>query len=162
LRKGFYQMFKNSIKSLLAISLLMVVLLIAGCGGSESGGQRTDGLTTEATVKAFFEAAKNDRMNEAAMYVSSDSKSDPQTVLKFMTGQTGVEQIKNSNIFSVKQVAQQGNYAAVVVTMQDQNTYKVIKPVGLEKINGQWYIVDVDQIYTNAKYKVLQQLLGNI
>jgi len=155
-------MFKNSIKSLLAMSILMVVLLVAGCGGSESGGPRVSGLTTEATVKAFFDAAKNDRTNEATLYVSPISKSDPQTVLKFMTGQTGIEQIKNLDIFSIKQVALQGNYAAVVVTMQDQNNVKVVKPVGLEKIKGQWYIVDVDQIYTNAKYKVLQQLLGNI
>ena len=156
-------MLKNSMKSLLAMSLLIAVLLVAGCGGSESGGPRIAGLTTEATVQAFFDAAKNDHANEAALYVSSSSKSDPQTVLKFMTGQTGVEQIKNSNIFSIKQVAQQGNYAAVVVTIQEQNSSNMtIKPVGLEKINGQWYIVDVDQIYTNSKYKVLQQLLGNI
>lgn len=157
-------MLKNSMKSLLAMSLLMVALLIAGCGGGSGPGvQRIAGLTTEATVKTFFDAAKNGRMNEAALYVSSASKSDPQTVLKFMTGQTGVEQIKNSNIFSIKQVAQQGNYAAVIVTMQEQNTFKMtIKPVGLEKINGEWYIVDFDQIYTDAKYKVLQQLLANI
>jgi len=146
------------------MSLLMVVLLIAGCGGgSGSGIQRIAGLTIEGTVKTFFDAAKNGRMNEAALYVSAASKSDPQTVLKFMTGQTGVEQIKNSNIFSINQVAQQGNYAAVVVTLQEQNSFKLtIKPIGLEKINGEWYIVDSDQILTDAKYKVLQQLLGNI
>ena len=156
-------MFKNSMKKLLAVSLLMVALVIAGCGGSGPGVQRIAGLTTEGTVKTFFDAAKSGRMNEAALYVSSASKSNPQTVLKFMTGQTGVEQIKNSNIFSIKQVTQQGNYAAVIVTMQEQNTFKMtIKPVGLEKINGEWYIVDFDQIYADAKYKVLQQLLANI
>jgi len=157
-------MFKNSIKNLLALSLLMVMLLVAGCGGgSGSGIQRVAGLSTEGTVKTFFDAAKSGHMNEAALYVSAASKADPNTVLKFMTGQTGVEQIKNSNIFSIKQIAQQSNYAAVVVTMQEQNSFKMtIKPVGLEKINGEWYIVDFDQIYTNAKYKVLQQLLANI
>ena len=155
-------MFKNSMKSLLAMSLLMVVMLVAGCGGG-SGAQRIAGLTTDGVVKTFFDAAKNGRMNEAALYVSSASKSDPQTVFKFMTGQAGVEQIKNSNIFSIKQVTQQGNYAAVIVTLQEQNTFKMtIKPVGLEKVNGEWYIVDFDQIYTDAKYKVLQQLLANI
>jgi hypothetical protein len=37
-----------------------------------------------------------------------------------------------------------------------------IKPVGLEKVNGEWYIVDFDQIYNDTKYKVLQQLMANI
>lgn len=158
------RMFNNSMKKLLAVSLLLVGLLIAGCGGgSDSGVQRVAGLTSEATVKTFFDAAKNNRMNEAALYVSTASKSNVQTVMKFMTGQTGVEQIKNSNILAVKQVAQQGNYAAVVVTMQEQNSFKMtIKPVGLEKVNGEWYIIDFDQIYSNTKYKVLQQLLANI
>lgn len=156
-------MFKNSMKKLMAVSLLMVVLLVAGCGSSGSGVQRITGLTTEGTVKTFFEAAKNGRMSEAALYVSSASMSNSQTVLKFMTGQSGVEEIKNSNIFSIKQVAQQSNYAVVVVTVQEQNSFKMtIKPVGLEKNNGEWYIVDFDQIYTDAKYKALQQLLSNI
>ena len=156
-------MFKNNMKSLLAMSLLLVVLLIAGCGGSGSGLQRIAGLTPEGTVKTFFDAAKNNRMEEASLYVSAASKNNIQTVLKFMTGQTGIEQIKNSNIVSNKEIAQQSNYAAVVVTVQEQNSFKMtIKPVGLEKVNGEWYIIDFDQIYTDAKYKVLQQLLANI
>ena len=102
-------------------------------------------------------------MEEASLYVSAASKNNIQTVLKFMTGQTGIEQIKNSNIVSIKEIAQQSNYAAVVVTVQEQNSFKMtIKPVGLEKVNGEWYIIDFDQIYTDAKYKVLQQLLANI
>lgn len=154
-------MFKNSMKSLLAVSMLLIVLLIAGCG--DSGAQRIAGLTTDGVVKTFFDAAKNGRMNEAALYVSPASKSDPQTVLNFMTGQNGVEQIKNSNILSIKEVTQQGNYAAVVVTLQEQNSFKLtIKPVGLEKIGDEWYIVDSTQILADAKYRVLFQLLGNI
>jgi len=156
-------MFKNSMKSLLAMILLLTVFLIAGCGDSESGMQRITGLTTEGTVKTFFDAIQNDRMNEAALYVSSASKADNETVLNFMTGQTGVEQLKNSNIISVKEVTQEGNYAVVVATLQEKNSIKItIKPVGLERINGEWYIIDLDQIYTNAKYKILQQLLSNI
>lgn len=156
-------MFKKSMKSLLAMSLLLVVLLIAGCGSSGAGLQRIAGLTTEGTVRTFFDAAKNNRMNEASLYVSAASKNNISTVMKFMTGQTGVEELKNSNILSIKQIAQQGDYAAVVVTTQEQNTFKMtIKPVGLEKVNGEWYIIDFDQIYANAKYKVLQQLLTNI
>jgi len=155
-------MYLNHIKSLLAMSLLIVVLLIAGCNGAKPEGPRVAGLTAESTVKSFFDAAKNDHINEASLYVSPLSKSDPQTVIKFMTGQMGVEQIKNFDIVSIKQVAEKGNYSAVVATIQDQNSFKIVKPIGLEKIKGQWYIVDVDQIYTNSKYKVLQGLLGNI
>ncbi len=154
---------RKSIKSLLAMSLLFVVLLIAGCGSSGSGLQRIAGLTPEGTVRTFFDAAKNNRMDEAGLYVSAVSKNNIQTVLKFMTGQTGIEEIKKSNILSIKQIAQQGDYAAVLVTIQEQNTFKMtIKPVGLEKVNGEWYVIDFDQIYTNAKYKVLQQLLANL
>ncbi len=158
-------MFKNMIKSLLVISSLVVVFLVAGCGGSDTGGgaQRLAGLGTEDTVKTFFDAAKNNRMDEASLYVSAASKTNAQTVLKFMTGQNGMDQIKNSNILSIKQIASQGNYAAVVVTIQEANSIKItIKPVGLEKVNGEWYIIDFDQIYADAKYKVLQQLLSNL
>lgn len=155
---------KNSMKNVMVMSMLLVVLLIAGCGGgNESGLQRIMGLNTEDTVRTFFEAAKNNRMNEASLYVSAASKSNAQTVLNFMTGQAGIEQIKRSNILSIKQITQQGNYAAVVVTIQESNSFKItIKPVGLEKVNGEWYIVDADQIYTDAKYKILQQLLANL
>lgn len=155
-------MFKRNVRVLLAISMLVLVIVVAGCGGS-SGVKRVPGLSTTETVTTFFDAAKNNRMSEAALYVSTATKNDPKTVLKFMTGQSGIEEIKNANIVSIKQVAQQGDYAALVVTIQEQNTIKMsIKPVGLEKVNGEWYIVDFDQIYTSAKYKVLQQLLANI
>ena len=158
-------MFKTTMKSLLVISSLLMVFLIAGCGGSDSstGAQRLVGLSTEDTVKTFFDAAKNNRMSEASLYVSAASKSNAQTVMNFMTGQNGMEQIKNSNILSIKQIAAQGNYAALVVTIQEANSFKMtIKPVGLEKVNGEWYIIDFDQIYADAKYKVLQQLLSNL
>lgn len=157
-------MFKNSMKILLATSILMVMLLIAGCGGSSNSGiQRLTGLNTVDTVKTFFDAAKNNRMDEASLYVSAASTTNPQTVLKFMTGQSGMDQIKNSNIVSIKQITQQGNYAVVVVTIQEVNSFKMtIKPIGLEKVNNEWYIIAFDQIYADAKYKVLQQLLSNL
>jgi len=155
-------MFKRNVRILLAASLLIIVALVAGCGGG-SGLQRVPGLSPTETVTTFFDAAKNNRMEEASLYVSAASKSDPNTVVKFMTGQSELTQIKNSNIMSIKQVAQQGNYAALLVTTQEQNTFKInMKPVGLEKVNGEWYIIDFDQIYRDAKYKILQQLLANI
>lgn len=155
-------MFKRNVRILLAASLLLIIALVAGCGGG-SGLQRVPGLSPTETVTTFFDAAKNNRMEEASLYVSAASKSDPNTVVKFMTGQSELTQIKNSNIMSIKQVAQQGNYAALLVTTQEQNTFKInMKPVGLEKVNGEWYIIDFDQIYRDAKYKVLQQLLANL
>lgn len=155
-------MFKRNIRVLLTVSMLVLVILVAGCGGS-SGGKRVPGLSATETVTTFFDAAKNNRMSEASLYVSDASKNDSKTVLKFMTGQSGIKEIKNANIVSIKQVAQQGNYAALVVTIQEQNSVKMsVKPIGLEKIDGEWYIVDFDQIYSDAKYKVLLQLLSNI
>jgi len=156
-------MLKKSVKTMLVFSLLTILLVIAGCGGGGSSVQRVKGLTPDGVVKTFFTAAKNNKMTEASLYVSPASKSDAQTVLKFLTGQSGIEQIKKSNLFSVKLVAQQGDYAAVIATLQEQDSLKfTVKPIGLEKINGEWYIVDFDQIYNDAKYKVLQQLLSNI
>jgi hypothetical protein len=155
-------MFKRNIRVVLAVSMLLLLIVVAGCGGS-SGGKRVSGLSATETVTTFFNAAKNNHMAEAGLYVSSASKNDSKTVLKFMTGQSGIQDIKNANIVSIQQVAQQDNYSAVVVTIQEQNSFKMsVKPVGLEKIDGEWYIVDFDQIYHDAKYKILLQLLSNI
>lgn len=45
-------------KKLLAMSLLLVVLVIAGCGSSGAGLQRIAGLTTEGTIKTFLRSKK--------------------------------------------------------------------------------------------------------
>lgn len=142
--------------------LCLALLITAGCGGGGSQYKRVSGLSPEQVVHNFFDAAKGNRMNEAALYVSPASTGDTQTVLKFVTGQSSAT-IQNSNLLSVRKVAEQGNYAAVVVTMQQQNSINLtIKPVGLEKINNEWYIVDYDQVFRDAKYQVLAQLLKNI
>lgn len=150
-------------KAFLAASMLLIILVVAGCGGSGSTAQRILGLATDGVVKTFFEAAKAGNLNEAALYVSPSSKSS-QAVKNFLTGQLGLNQIQEANLLSVKQVAQKGDYAVVLTTLQNkQGSMQVtVKPVGLEKVNGEWYIVDPDQIYNDAKYKILQQLLANI
>ena len=151
-------------KFLTVAVLMMALLLTAGCGGgNDSNLTRQANLSPEAVIQNFFEAAKSSRMNEAALYVSPTSVGDTQTVLKFVTGQSSAT-IKNANLLSVKIVAQQGNYAAALATMQtEQNSLNLVfKPVGLEKINGEWYIVDYDQIFREAKYQVLAQLLKGI
>ena len=148
-------------KLILAALLVITLLVTAGCGGSDV--TRQPGLSPEQVIHSFFDAAKGNRMNEAALYVSPTSASDTKTVLKFVTGQSSTT-IKTSNLLSVKLVAQQGNYAAAVATLQqEQNSLNlIIKPVGLEKIDDEWYIVDYDQALREAKYKVLAQLLTHI
>ncbi len=149
-------------KYFLVAVLMMALLTTAGCGGG-SDLKRQANLSPEAVIQTFFDAAKGNRMNEAALYVSPTSVGDTQTVLKFVTGQSSAT-IKNANLLSVKIVAQQGNYAAALATLQtEQNSLSVIfKPVGLEKIDGEWYIVDYDQIFREAKYNILAQLLKRI
>lgn len=147
---------------LVVVSMLLITALLGGCGSS--GAHRVAGLSTDGVVRTFINAAQNNKMDEAALYVSPSSVTDSKAVLNFMTGQDGLAAIKNANILSLKQVAQQGDYAVVVATLQQApNTAKVlIKPVALEKINNEWYIVDVNKVYADAKYKVLAQLLSNI
>ncbi len=156
----------NKMRRLTAIfTLLIVVLLAAGCGGGGSGSavKRVAGLPADGVVQTFFNAAKAGSLDEAALYVSPATASDPGVILKYLTGNSGLDMIKNANLLSLRKAAEQGNYAVVVATLQQQNTTNVVvRPVGLEKINGEWYIVDFDKIYQGAKYQVLQQLLSKI
>ncbi len=142
---------------------ILAVLTVAGCGGS-GGAKRITGLDPNGVVKTFFAAAKDNQLNEAGLYVSPSSRSSSGSTLKVIADQLGIANLSAANLLSTKQVAAQDNYAVVVATMQNaQDSMKVtVKPVGLEKIDGEWYIVDFDQIYNDAKYKVLQQLLANI
>ncbi|MBP2653416.1 MAG: hypothetical protein H6Q73_985 [Firmicutes bacterium] len=156
-------MLNRKMTLILIISIMVIVLAAAGCGGG-SGLQRVSGLSSDDVVKTFFNAAKSGQLNEAALYVAPSSKNDPQTVLKYLTGQSGLEVIKHANLLSLKKVTEQGNYAVVVATLQpEQNSLALtVKPVGLEKINGEWYIVDFSKIYQDSKYQLLQQLLSKI
>lgn len=154
---------KRTIKLAAFLTILAVALLAAGCGGG-GGAQRITGLSPDGVVKTFFEAAKGDRLNEAGLYVAPSSASDPRVVIKYLTGQSGLNDLKNANLLSISKPVVQGDYAALMATLQtEQNSLKfVLRPVGLEKINGEWYIVDFDKIYQDAKYKALQQLLSKI
>lgn len=156
----------NKIRRLTAIfTLLAVVLLAAGCGGgrSDSSVKRIAGLSADGAVKTFFETAKAGNLDEAALYVSTATANDPRVVIKYLTGKTGLDVIKDANLLSLRKAAEQGNYAVVVATLQQQNTASIlVRPVGLEKIDGEWYIVDFDKIYQDAKYQILQQLLNKI
>lgn len=156
---------KRMLKMTAVLTLLIVVLLAAGCGGGGQGGaKRITGLAADEVVKTFFDAAKSGNLNEAGLYVSPSTANDPQVVIKYLTGNSGLNELKNANLLSLRKAAEQGNYAVVVATLQTaQNTTNiVIRPVGLEKVNGEWYIVDFDKIYQDAKYQILQQLLSKI
>lgn len=151
---------KGKNKALLAVAILLILALTAGCGGGSSA-QRPSGLAPDTVVKSFFDAAKADKLNEAALYVSPDSINDTKVVIKYVTGQSAIKELKNSNLLSVKKVAQQGDYAVVLATLQETNSFKVTaNPVGLTRVDGEWYIVEFDKIYQDAKYKVLQQLIS--
>jgi len=155
-------MMKHKLKLVVALSLVMLTLLAAGC--SSGGAQRTAGLSADATVKAFYDAAKAGKMNEASLYVSPSSVNDPAVVSKYLTGQSGLEQLKNSNLLSANKVAEQGDFSVVLASLQSQDSALgfTIKPVGLEKVNGEWYIVDFDKILLDAKYKLLAQLVSSV
>jgi len=151
---------KRKSKALLAVAMLLILALIAGCGGGSSA-QRPSGLAPDTVVKSFFDAAKANKLNDAALYVSPDSVNDTKVVIKYVTGQSALNELKNYNLLSVKKVAQQGDYAVVLATLQETNSFKVsAKPVGLTRANDEWYIVEFDKIYQDAKYKVLQQLMS--
>jgi hypothetical protein len=153
---------KHKLKLLVALSLMLLALLAAGCSGG--GAQRVAGLSADGTVKAFFDAAKAGKMSEASLYVSPSSANDPVVVSKYLSGQSGLDQLRNSTLLSVKKMTEQGDFSVVLATLQSQDSSLgfTIKPVGLEKINGEWYIVDVDKIVQDAKYKLLLQLVSNI
>ena len=150
-------------KLILVAMLIMSLLVVAGCGGGGSDLKRQTGLSPEQVVHTFFNAAKDSRLNEATLYVSPVSAGNTSTVVKFVTGQDS-KTVKNSNLLAVKKVAQQGDYAVVMATLQQtQNSASIsFKPVGLERINGEWYIIDTDSIYSNLKYQVLAQLLKGL
>jgi hypothetical protein len=61
-------------------------------------------------------------------------------------------------------VASNGDFAVVMATLQDgvNSTRITVKAIGLEKINGEWYIVDNNTIFRDAKYKTLLNLLNGI
>lgn len=153
-------MLRKMVKLLMMVSFVVLAIAIAGCGGGQ-GAHRIAGLTPDNVVKTFFDAAKNNNLNEAALYVSQTSKNDPQTVLKYVTGQSDVQQLKNANLILAKQVAVQGDYAVVAATLEKSGSYQ-IKAIGLERVAGEWYIVDFNQILNNAKYDILRTLLSKI
>ena len=145
---------------LLLIVFAALLTLLAGCGGG-SGVQRIAGLSPDGVVKAFVSAAKTNQLAEASLYVSQVTKTDPKAVSDFLAN--GLGDLKDANVAAIKVIAQSGDYAAVMVTLQQENTFKIsVKPVGLERISGEWYIVDANQIYQNAKYSILAELLKKI
>jgi len=134
------------------VMVLVSIFALAGCGDS-AGAPRINGLAPDAVVRTVFNEVQTNHLSDAKEYLAPNTTGD----------NSSIQAMKNSNLISVKTLANQGDYAVVVATMQQQNSTNFsVKPVGLEKINGEWYILDLNNIYNNAKYSVLQKLLGNI
>jgi len=143
---------KARARLLLAVSLLVVLAVVDGCGGSDA--KRPVGLQPVEVVTHFFDAVKNRNYSEAALYVAPGA-----------SDRAELGEIKSTaNLLAVKKVAQKGDFAVVTATIQEgQNNFNfTVKTVGLERIDGEWYILDSKQIYQDAKYRLLLELLEKI
>jgi predicted small lipoprotein YifL len=153
------------VKKVMGLFLILVLfaLVIAGCGKGPDL-HRIPGLTPDKVVATFHDLAKNQKYAEAALYVSPTSLASIKGVSSFLKNDLGLSDALNSNLLSVKVIGSSGDFAAVLATFQDgvNSTKFTMKAIGLEKINGEWYIVDNNTIYQNAKYKILQNLLSGI
>lgn len=151
-------MLKRKPLSLFLLAVAALTLLLGGCSGTV---ERVYGLEPEAVVKTAFDAAKARKYAKAAAYVAPDTlpEADAGALTDILTG-LGVEDIRTANLLSVKQVSEQGKFAAVVATIHQENSLKVnVKTIGLEKIEGEWYIVPMNRIVQDAKYRLLAELL---
>lgn len=141
-------------------AMVLMAILISGC----STGERKYGLEPEAVVKTAFQEAKSGRLQNAAAYVAPSALKDGNVsgVSKMLTGYS-VSELKSANLLSVKQVSSRSNFAVVVATIHRENSLKVgVKTIGLEKIQGEWYVIPTDRIVQDAKYRLLAELLvGN-
>jgi hypothetical protein len=87
---------------------------------------------------------------------------DAATITKLLTG-FGVDDIKTANLLSVKKVSARGDFAVVVATIHQEDTLKIsVKTIGLEKIEDEWYIIPMDRIVQDTKYRLLAELLGGV
>lgn len=147
----------------LVLGLLLLSGLIAGCGGG-NGVHRITGLSPDKVVATFHERAKAQKLEEAALYISPTSLTAIRGVGGFLKNDLGLSDVLSSNLLMVKLIAQTGDFAVVVATLQDgvNSANVTIKPVGLERIDGEWYIVDTATAYRDAKYKLLQNLLASV
>jgi PBP1b-binding outer membrane lipoprotein LpoB len=151
-------------KSSLIIAMIAMVIMAVFIGGCSGSSERAYGLEPEAVVKTAFEAAKSGKVLEAAAYVAPSALTDGDTssVSKMLTG-FSLKELKTANLLSVKKVSTRGNFAVAVATIHQENTLKIgVKTLGLEKIEGEWYIIPTDRIVQDAKYRLLAELLvGN-
>jgi hypothetical protein len=142
-------------------AIVIMALFVGGCSGT---AERVRGLEPEAVVKTAFEAAKSKKIMQAAAYVAPGTLTDVDaaTITKLLTG-FGVDDIKTANLLSVKKVSARGDFAVVVATIHQEDTLKIsVKTIGLEKIEDEWYIIPMDRIVQDTKYRLLAELLGGV
>lgn len=134
------------------VMVLVSMFALAGCGDSP-GAPRITGLSPDGVVRTVFNEVQANQMSDAKEYLAPGTTGD----------NASLKTMRNSNLINAKTVANQSGFAVVVATVMQQNTNNIsVKPVGLEKINGEWCILDINNIYNNTKYTVLQRLLGGI
>ena len=144
-----------------AVTMLVLVILAAGCGGG--GGKRITGLTPTGVVQTFYNEAQDGHTGTASLYLAPDDGGSTAAVVKSLTSKLSLKDLKNTNLLAVKEAARQDNFAVVVATLQVQNSANVVvQPVGLEKIDGEWYIVNPEKVAQDAQYQVLAQLLTKL
>lgn len=145
-------MSKLKLRITTVVMVLVSMFALAGCDGG-AGAPRITGLAPEAVVRTVFNEVQAGQMNDAKEYLAPNATGD----------NASLQTMRNSNLINAKTVANQAGFAVVMATVMQQNTSNIsIKPIGLEKINGEWCILDVSNIYNNTKYAVLQRLLGGI
>jgi len=148
----------------LCLGLILLAGIMAGCGGNGTTLHRVKGLAPEKVVSTFYERAKSQELEEAALYIAPTSLTAISGVGGFLKNDLGLSDVLSSNLLMAKPIAEQGGFAVVLATLQDglNSTRITVKAVGLEKIDGEWYIVDTNTAYRDAKYKALVSLLENI
>lgn len=149
---------KINTATLAVVVTLLLSVMLSGCSGT---AERKYGLRPEEVVKVAFESARDKKFNQAAAYIAPNALKDKDAnqLAQLLTG-LSAKDLSSSNLLSVKPVSQQGRFAAVIATFHQENTLKVsMKAVGLEEIEGEWYIVPNDRIVTNAKYRLLAELM---
>lgn len=147
-------------KMVTGILFLMLLAVTAGCA-NQNVTPRQSGLSPEAVVSTFFQSVKNDRLAEAGQYISPEIAAN-QDVIKEFSGQDDLTVLQTATLLNVKKVTEQDPYAVAAATLQTADGGVQVKPVGLEKINGEWYLVPINQIYQQAKYQLLLKLLLSI
>lgn len=141
------------------LCLLLFAAAAAGC----ATGERQTGLSPAGVVETFYQNAKEGRTGQAALYIAPGTELETGDVARQVSGLAELRELRSTNLVDVRQVASQGDFAVVLATVQTKNSLRTsVKAVGLERTDGEWYIVDSDRMIANARYRILADLIRRI